>query len=102
MNIKFIKSNKIEKYSINLTEKIQSILKSTETLSERNHAAEFNKLSLQEGFLHVIKITSDYLQLYQTIILKLNYHFTFSVSHRKNIAPMTAGSNSRKLCPLSQ
>ena len=48
------------------------------------------------------QILRDYLQLYQTVILELNHHFTFTGSHRKNIAPMTAGSNSRRQHPLSQ
>lgn len=48
------------------------------------------------------QILRDYLQLYQTVILELNHHFTFQGSHRKNIVPMTAGSNSRRWCPLSQ
>ena len=48
------------------------------------------------------QILRDYLQLYQTVILELNHHFTFTGSSRKNHTPMTAGSNSRGRCPLSQ
>ena len=48
------------------------------------------------------QILRDYLQLYQTVILELNHHFTFTGSHRKNLAPMTAGNNSKRLHPLSQ
>ena len=37
------KLNNMERDSINLTDKIQSMLKGAETLSERIHAAEFNQ-----------------------------------------------------------
>ena len=65
------KINTIEKDNINLTDKIQSMLKGAETLSERICAVEFNnqnllksydrlmdKVSLQEGNMHTIKIMS--------------------------------------------
>ena len=61
----------MEKDNINLTDKTQLMLKAAETLSERIRAAEFNnwnqlksydrltnKVSLQEGNIHTIKIMS--------------------------------------------
>ena len=65
------KINTIEKGNINLTDKIESMSKGTEKLSERIHTVEFDnqnllksydkladRLSLQDGNLHAIQIMS--------------------------------------------
>ena len=72
-------------------------------LAEMVYIFTMFRLDLQIGTSEKpYEILRDYLQLYQTVILELNHHFTFTGSHRKNIAPMTAGSNSRRQHPLSQ
>ena len=44
----------------------------------------------------------DFWQLYHIVILKFNYHFTFTEFHRKSITLMTAVNNSRRQYPFSQ
>ena len=53
---------------------------------------EFQIRTLEKPY----QILRDHLQLYKIAILKFNHHFTFVIADRKDIDPVTSGSNSRR------